>query len=87
MSKDKSKEHWTFNMQSKKWKKMLRPELKDIERDVLKLSAMGYTMNDIANEINRSFDTVKSYRKSLFEKLNVQNIAEAISYAKNHRLI
>lgn len=87
MSKDKSKEHWTFNMQSKKWKKMARPELKDIERDVLKLSAMGYTMSDIANEINRSFDTVKSYRKSLYEKLNVQNIAEAISYAKNHRLI
>src|SRR5690554_4110480 len=39
MSKDKSKEHWIFNMQSKKWREMPRPELRDIERDVLKLSA------------------------------------------------
>ena len=63
---------------------MKRPELKDMEKDVLKLSAMGYTMNEIAGEVNRSFDTVKSYRKSLFEKLGVNNITEAISFAMNH---
>ena len=63
---------------------MKRPELKDMEKDVLKLSAMCYTMNEIAGEVNRSFDTVKSYRKSLFEKLGVNNITEAISFAMNH---
>jgi DNA-binding CsgD family transcriptional regulator len=66
---------------------MSRPELKDMEREVLKLSAMGYTMNEIADIISRSFDTVKSYRKSLLEKLDVANISEAISFAINYRLI
>lgn len=87
MSKNKSAEHWLYSRESRKWSKIPRPELKEIEQDVLKLSAMGFTMNDIAEEVNRSFDSVKAYRKSLFEKLGVQNISEAISFAKNHRLI
>ena len=85
--KNKSKEYLLYNIGNKKWEQMKRPELKDMEKDVLKLSAMGYTMNEIAGEVNRSFDTVKSYRKSLFEKLGVNNITEAISFAMNHRLI
>lgn len=48
---------------------------------------MGYTMNEIADKINRSFDTVKSYRRTLLEKLEVANISEAISFAINYRLI
>ncbi|WP_420187437.1 helix-turn-helix transcriptional regulator [Bacteroides pyogenes] len=63
------------------------PELKEVEMDVLKLSAMGYTMQEIADEVNRSFDSVKVYRKSLLEKLGVENIVEAINYAKNRKII
>jgi DNA-binding NarL/FixJ family response regulator len=44
-------------------------------------------MTEIADIISRSFDTVKSYRKSLLEKLDVANISEAISFAINYRLI
>lgn len=87
VSKKGSKEYSLYNINSKKWEVIHRPELKEMEKDVLKLSAMGYTMNEIAGEINRSFDTVKSYRKSVFEKLGVNNITEAISFAMNHRLI
>jgi len=87
MSKYKSKQFWIYNRQKRKWMEMSRPELKDMEREVLKLSAMGYTMNEIADIISRSFDTVKSYRKSLLEKLDVANISEAISFAINYRLI
>lgn len=87
MFQNKSKKYWQYNRESRKWNEMLRPELKDVEKDVLKLSAMGFTMNEIADEVNRSFDTVKAYRKSLFEKLGVDNISEAINYAMNHRLI
>jgi DNA-binding NarL/FixJ family response regulator len=74
-------------MKNKKWKEASHPKLKDMEIKMLKLSAMGYTMNEITNEIHRSLDAVKMYRKSVFAKLNVDNIAEAISYAKNHRMI
>ena len=87
ISKKKSKEYWLYNQNTKRWEIIQRPELKEMEKDVLKLSAMGYTMNEIAGEVNRSFNTIKSYRKSLFEKLGVNNISEAISYAMNHRLI
>ena len=65
---------------------MSRPELKDMEREVLKLSAMGYTMNEIADIISRSFDTVSPTGKPV-RKLDVANISEAISFAINYRLI
>lgn len=86
MLKNKSGVYWNYNRESKKWKEAIRPELKPVEKEVLKLSAMGYTMCEIADEINRSFDTVKAYRKNIFEKLGVNNISEAISYVMNHRL-
>ena len=61
--------------------------LKDIEIQVLKYSMMGYTMNEISDLIHRSFDTVKVYRKTILEKLNADNITEAINIAITYRLI
>ena len=87
MSKNKSTEYWYYNRENKKWEKKSQPELKDIEKDVLILSAMGFTMSEIASEVDRSFDTIKAYRKNIFEKLGVDNISEAISLAMNYRLI
>lgn len=87
MSNTIARKYLTYNLQSEKWNEKLIPELKDIEKDILKLSAMGFTMKDIATQINRSFDTVKLYRKTVFNKLGVNNIPEAISYAKIRRLI
>ncbi len=87
ISKNKANDLWVYDPVTKKWKEEARPQLKDVEMDVLKLSAMGYTMQAIANEVHRSFDTVKAYRKSLLEKLGVENIVEAINYAKNHKII
>lgn len=87
MMKNKSKDYWLYDRENKKWKATSRLEFSEAEKEVLRLSAMGFTMNEIADEIHRSFDTIKAYRKSLFEKLGVDNISEAISYAMNHRLI
>jgi len=87
VTRKNSSKQWSFDRKSRKWKEVLRPKLKNVEIEVLRLSAMGYTMSEIADEVHRSQDTVKMYRKDIFEKLNVDNIAAAISYAKNHRLI
>ena len=87
MSKNNSSIYWDYDRKTKKWKERLRLELKDIEKEVLRLSAKGYTMHEIADQIHRSFDTVKVYRKNLFEKLGVDNISEAVCYAMNHRLL
>jgi DNA-binding NarL/FixJ family response regulator len=87
MSQNNSCRYWSYNRKTKKWHGMLRPELKDMEKEVLRLSAKGYTMHEIANQIHRSFDTVKVYRKHLFEKLGVDNISEAICYVMNSKLL
>ena len=41
------------------------------EKQILTLSAQGYTMKEIAEKMLRSFDTVKFYRRQIFEKLDV----------------
>lgn len=35
----------------------------------------------------KSVDTVKACKRSIFQKLDVRNIAEAVAYAQNHQLI
>lgn len=66
-----------------------RPEinLNEYERDVLILSAQGNAMHEIAKTLHRSVDSIKSYKRSIFKKMAVNNISEAITYAHNHHLI
>ena len=87
MSNAISRKYLKYNLQNKNWDENIIPELKEIEKDILKLSAMGFTMKEIATQVYRSFDTVRLYRKTVFNKLGVNNISEAISYAKIRRLI
>lgn len=87
ITNNKTKKQWKYNRVSKKWKEAPTPKLKDVEIEVLKLSAIGYTMQEIADEVNRSFDAVKVYRKSLFKKLGVDNIIEAINLAQTRKII
>ena len=48
---------------------------------------MGYTTQEIAELMCKSFDSVKGYRKSILEKFDTDNITEAINYAMIYRLI
>jgi DNA-binding CsgD family transcriptional regulator len=87
MFENNSDNYWFYNKTSKQWNEMKRPQLKDEEKDVLKLSAMGFTVEEIATRIGRSLDMTKKHRKNIFEKLNANNISEAINRVKNHRLM
>lgn len=78
---------WIYNLESKKWKEGKGIELKDVEKNVLRLSAQGYTTNEIAERLYKSIDTIKSYKRKLFENLGVNNISEAIFCAVNKKLI
>ena len=42
---------------------------------------------EIAEQMLRSFDTVKFYRRQIFKKFNVQSITEALTFAINYGLI
>ena len=52
-----------------------------------RLSAQGYTMNDIADRLCKSVDTIKACKRNLFAKLGVKNIAEALFHATNYQMI
>lgn len=78
---------WHYHMENKKWVQSAGIELKDYEKEILLLSAQGYTMNEISTHIHKSVDTIKGYKRLLFEKLNVGNTTEAIGFAIQHKLI
>lgn len=78
---------YEYCLYTHKWEEKKEIVLSDTEREVLSLSTQGYTMNDIADNICKSVDTVKACKRSIFQKMDVKNIAEALTYAQNHQLI
>ena len=76
-----------YSLEAHRWKNRETITLKPEEKQILTLSAQGYTMKEIAGQMLRSFDTVKFYRRQIFEKLGVQNITEALSLATSYGLV
>ena len=76
-----------YSLEAHRWKSRETITLKPEEKQILTLSAQGYTMKEIAEKMLRSFDTVKFYRRQIFEKLDVQNITEALALATNYGLV
>jgi DNA-binding NarL/FixJ family response regulator len=61
-------------------------ELSDRESEVLALIARGLTNAQIAEELYLSIETVKTYVKRLYAKLDVHNRAQAAVAASSHQL-
>ena len=85
----KNGERWYFEYSTDrhKWERKECITLSEAEREVLRLSAQGYTMNEIADRVCKSVDTIKACKRSLFAKLGVKNIAEALFHAVNYQMI
>lgn len=79
--------YFEYSLSTHDWTKKEVAKLSRDERDVLILSAQGYTMSEISERIFKSVDTVKSYKRKIFEKFDVNNIAGALVYAINYKLI
>ena len=62
-------------------------KLKYEERQVLILSSQGLTMNEIADKMCKSVDSIKFYRRNIFEKVGTKNITEALMFATIYKLI
>jgi len=69
------------------WKEYPGIELNENERLMLRLTAEGFTIEKIAEKLFKSVETVKSYRRSVFKKLEVGNITEAITASISKKLI
>lgn len=81
-----SSKYWEYSLNAHRWKESEEIILKGEEKEVLRLSSEGLTMKEIAGRMCRSIDSVKFYRRCLFEKLKVTNITEALVYAENYKL-
>ena len=55
--------------------------LSEREREVLKLIALGYTHQQIADRLYLSVKTVETYKARLMEKLNLRGRADLVRYA------
>ncbi|MFV0344976.1 MAG: helix-turn-helix transcriptional regulator [Bacteroidales bacterium] len=87
VTRSRYNERFKYDISSERWIRHDSITLTKLEVEVLKLSMKGYTMKEIAERMCKSFDTVRAYRKSLFCKLEVEHITEAITCATNKKLI
>jgi len=78
---------WEYSLVSHHWKENKGITLSEREKDTLLLSAQGYSMNEIADKLCIALDTVRFYKKNIFEKLQVKNIVEALSFATTYKLL
>ncbi|MDE6696131.1 MAG: helix-turn-helix transcriptional regulator [Muribaculaceae bacterium] len=79
--------YWKYDLDLDRWLSVPSLKLTDGEKEVLLLSARGLTVEEIAARVHRAKDSIKSRRKSIFDKLNVKSISEAIAFATNYKLI
>ena len=76
-----------YDLTAEVWKTKEVIKLSDREKEILQYSIKGYTINEISEKIHITSDTIKFHRRNLFDKLEVSNITEAISYATINKII
>lgn len=82
-----SGEMWELDVKKRSWQKLEKPELTQREKEVLRLHAQGLTINQIAEKLFVAPDTVKYYRRQIFERLKVNTIVEALAYAVSSKIL
>ncbi len=56
------------------------------EVEIIQLIKEGLTNEQIAEQLNLSFFTIKTHRKNIHFKLGINNVAELIQFATKHQL-
>lgn len=87
INKQDSDQLWKLDVSKKAWISEKKPTLKEKELNILRLYAQGLTINQIAERIFVSPDTVKYYRRKIFDTFGVKNFTEALAFATHHKII
>jgi two-component system response regulator NreC len=68
---------------------MREPEddLTDRERQILRLIALGYTNQEIAEQLYLSVRTIEAHRRHILDKLRLSTRAELVRYALEQRIV
>jgi DNA-binding CsgD family transcriptional regulator len=61
------------------------PHLTIRETEILRLFALGFTTRRIADELNINYGTVRAHQRSIYRKLQVHSLVEAIYQYENQR--
>lgn len=78
---------WELDLSSKVWNARDKLKLKEKELEILLLYAQGLTIHQIAEKMFVSPDTIKYYRRKIFEAFDVKNFTEALSFAIDNKII
>lgn len=78
---------YQYSSCDRKWNKYSEVVLTEKEREIMYLSAQGYTESEISKISCKSVNTIKGYKRKIFQKLGVNNITEAVSYIQNRILL
>lgn len=84
---NKKGDTWFLNLNNSSWERQEKIQLNDREKQIIHYSGQGYTVQDIAEKIHLSADTIKFHRKKLFEKLEVSSISEAIAMVMEYKMV
>jgi two-component system response regulator NreC len=61
--------------------------LSERERQVLELTAKGFTSREIGDQLSLSPRTIETYRERIMEKLGLTHRSQLVEYALRHRLL
>lgn len=65
----------------------LHEDLTKRELQCLRCAALGYSMDETAEALSLSLETIRTHRKVIFRKLGCRNILGAVVIAIEHNLI
>lgn len=57
------------------------------EVEIIRLIVNGYTSGEVADRLFLSEHTVKTHRKNIFRKLNINSVSELSTFAINHNIL
>lgn len=76
-----------YDLEAHEWIERKLPKINATEKTILTRLMQGFTMEEISKNEGISLNTLKASKRLLFQKLNVSNISQAITYCCNHKLI
>lgn len=78
---------WHYSFSSHKWFEKKQKLLNETEQQILRLATLGQKENEICKTIQRSKDALKSIKRKMYQKIEVDNMTEAVSFAITHGMI
>ncbi len=76
-----------YSLMDRKWRKKTEQTLTKREKSILMLIKQGKTYKEVAEKLCISRHTLRNEQASIYRKLNVKTMIQAVIYATNHHLI